>query len=198
MSRPLQLEGERAEPPCDTSWRTAPSGWAAAGPPRGPPSPCKRVRDGLTGPGTERQAAGRKHLKVMAGAGDLASRRQTPEDLPRPSACHPSRPPVSGSVGPLWGGSPGRAAATPSEGHRLAAPPTPRWQSPAPLCLPGPSGPRAPQALATHAWTGPWEDKVPSKRSPSARGPKRTAGQKVGAGGWQGTHSRLVQGTQSK
>lgn len=77
-------------------------------------------------------------------------------------------------------------------------PPAPRWQSPAPLCLPGPSGPRAPQALATHAWTGPWEDKVPSKRSPSARGPKRTAGQEVGAGGWQGTHGRLVQGTQSK
>lgn len=161
-------------------------------PPRGPPLPRKSVPDRLTGPGTEREAAGGKHLKVMAGA---AGREETDPAPPHatPAGC------LSRGVWDPFGEAPQGAAPTPLEGHCLAHP---CWQNPAPLCLPGPSGSCAPQALAIHAWTGPWRAAGRTGSPPSNPHPlrvlRRQQVQEVGAGDWQGTHVRLVQGTESK
>lgn len=92
-------------------------------------------------------------------------------------------------------GSLPRESSTNALGH-------PCGQNSAPLRLPGPSGPRAPHALATHAWTGPWGAAVRTGSPPSnphpLRVPRGQQVQAVGAGGWRGAHVRLVQGPQSE
>lgn len=134
--------------------------------------PRKSVRDGPTGPGTEREAAGGKHFKVVAGVG---GREETTPLLPLP-------PPAGRQSQGVWdpfGESPQ------GEQHQRPRPPLraePRT-SPPPWTL-GPPSPTRPGHPRLDGAVGSCsEDGVPSEQPPPAQSSKRTAG--PGGGSWR-------------